>query len=435
MTEPPLDLRATGAILRRGWIVILAFAVLGLCGGIAFGLTGRSQPSAYALVLVPTQASSSSAPTDDMSTQTVIAKSTAVLTPAINLLSPPVPANKLKVTVTAPASTNILRIQVQAPQPGQAVRLANAIANGYIRYVSKTQLISGQPILLQQASAATPPATSGRVATSGFLGLLTGLLLGAVVVFVRSRRDRRLRRRDDIADAIGLPVLATIEAGRYKTVTEWSRFLEHFQPSPTALWNLRRVINFIVRGHLVGDLTIRIVSYGDDTAALAAGPQLAMAAAELGISAQIVPGMQEALTGLRAASAQLNKSGYIERGSTPDTEDDDPWRRMWDARNQAHLDSQLVISILALERSDLDWSPFAGRSILAISAGAAVADELARLALAATEGGGDIDGIILVNPEPGDDGAGVIPHREHDPATNHLVSDYPGDATTVVAHP
>jgi hypothetical protein len=267
------------------------------------------------------------------------------------------------------------------------------------------------------------------------MGLAAGLVVGAIVVFVRSRRDRRLRRRDDIANTIGLPVLATIEAGHYKNVTEWTRFLENFEPSPAALWNLRRVLHYLMRDHYDPSPMVRVVSYADDRAALAAGPQLAMAAAELGISARIEPGLQEVLAPLRAACAQLKRAGYIERSSLPDVHDDDPWRRMWDIRNQSSIGSEFVISILALERSDLDWSPYAGRSILAISAGVVVADELARLALAASEGGGEIEGIILVNPEPGDGGAGVVPDREDDLRPAHIVNEYPGDAATVVGHP
>jgi capsular polysaccharide biosynthesis protein len=436
MTEPPLDLRASAAVLRRGWVAILVIAIIGLCAGIGYGLVGRSQSSAVALVLVPPQFSNgSSDPTNEMATQTLIAMSSQILTPASESLNPPVPFTKLKVTATSPANTNILRIQVHAPSYKQAVQMANAVATGYIQYVGRYGVISGKPILLQPASTAMPAATTSRLNKSGPIGLAAGLLVGVIVVYVRAKGDCRLRRRDEIADALGLPVLAAIEAGRYKSVTEWTRFLENYEPSPTSLWNLRRVLNYMLRDHYQAEVTIRIVSYADDESALAAGPQLAMAAAELGISARIEPGMQEALAPLRAACAQLKRSGYIERSSPPDVHDDDPWRRMWDTRNQASIGSEFTISILTLERSIPEWSPFAGRSILAISAGTAVADELARLALAAAEGGGEIEGIILVNPEPGDGGAGVVPDRQGDHHTAHIVNDYPGDAAPVVGQP
>jgi hypothetical protein len=49
---------------------------------------------------------------------------------------------------------------------------------------------------------------------------------------------------------------------------------------------------------------------------------------------------------------------------------------------------------------------------LALSAGFAVADDLARVALAATEEGQGIDGILVINPEPGDNTAGVVGEPE-----------------------
>ena len=435
MTEPALDLRTSAAVVRRGWALILVFALIGLCGGIAFGLHGSRQHSADALVVIPTQAiTTANANPVDMLTQTLIATSTAVLAPAAAEASPPVPVNELAVSVTAP-STSILRVRVQAKRSQQAVLLANAVANGYISYVTKAHLFEGQqPILLQPATPTTPASTTSRVATKGVMGLVAGLVVGTIVVIVRSRRDRRLRRREDIADAVGLPVLATLEAGQYTSTTDWTRFLERFEPSDAALWNLRRLLHSLMDDHYDSTLTIRIVSFADDGPALAAGPQLAMAAAELGIPAQIDPGMHAVLAPLRAACAQLKRAGFVQRPSGADDHEDDPWRRMWELRNRATANREVVISILALERTNPEWSPFPGRSILSISAGIAGADELARLALAATEGGGELEGVLLMNPESGDAGAGALPdHKDYNGGPRGVV-DYPGDAARVAGH-
>jgi hypothetical protein len=430
MTEPPLDLRASAAVLRRGWMVILAIALAGLIAGIGYGLRGGSQSSALALVLVPQQFTNG-APVDNMTTQMVIAMSDPVVTPAGKSVTPPVSIGQLKVRVTSPAGTNILRIEVRAPQRQQAVQMANGVAKGYIQYVVDNHQISGQPIVLQQAA---PASTSSPLKKSAPIGLVAGLLAGCIVVFVRGRRDRRLRRRDEIADAVGLPVLAAIEAGQYRTFTEWTQFLENFEPSPTELWNMRRVLNLVLRDQ-DAEPTIRLVSYADDSAALAAGPQLALAAAELGVEVRLEPGMHEVLAPLRAACAQLKRYGYVDRSYTLPIHEDDSWMRTWDRRNQAPISADFVVSILALDRSYPDWSAFAGQSILAISSGAAVADELARLALAAAEGGGRIEGILLVNPEPGDSGAGLAPDRQEAQTSAHVANDFPGDGASIVGQP
>lgn len=435
MTERPLDLRQSVRILRRRWLLIVALATLGLFAGLTHGLLVNTRPRAFALVYVPPQTNSSGGViTDDMSTQTVIASSTRVLGPAIHSLSPPASKSQVKVTVTADGTTNILRISTQAPKPQQTIQLANAIANGYIAYASSNSLVTSTPLLVQPASTADSPSTTKRLATSVPIGLAAGLIIGTTAVFIRSRRDRRLRRRDEIANAIGLPVLASIDAGLCKRVSDWTRLLEQYRHSPTALWNLRRALQYLLSDEPAGAAsTIRVAAYADDLPALAAGPQLALAAAELQISARVEPGMEEALAPLRAACAQLTRSGHIPPR---------PWRHRptdLDPRQDqaaclgAPSGHPLVISVLALDRSAPHWSPFGGPSILAISAGAALSDELASLALAASEQGGRLDGIILVNPEPGDGGATVVLERpQKPPSPRHRLDNKPNNRARVL---
>ena len=51
----------------------------------------------------------------------------------------------------------------------------------------------------------------------------------------------------------------------------------------------------------------------------------------------------------------------------------------------------------------------AGASLLAVSAGYSNGEALARVALAATDSGHTIAGIVVVNPDPTDSTAGVVP--------------------------
>lgn len=50
-----------------------------------------------------------------------------------------------------------------------------------------------------------------------------------------------------------------------------------------------------------------------------------------------------------------------------------------------------------------------GASLLAVSSGFATAETLARVALAGSEAGHALDGIVIVNPDPVDSTAGVVP--------------------------
>jgi capsular polysaccharide biosynthesis protein len=433
MTDSPLDVRASFAIVRRGWRVIAVLAVLGLLGGAALGLRGASRPSASALVLLPPQSpNAAGAVSNDLKTQLVIATSTPVVTPAIKSLTPPVAGpqlQELKVSV-ATVSDNIFRIRVQAPQNGQALQLADAVANHYIQYVGKYKLMSGTPVQLGPASIALPSSTAKRVMTSGIMGLVAGAFVGGIIVMVRSRRDVRLRRRGDISAAIGVPVLGAIEVEQNKSISEWTRFLEHFEPSPTAAWNLRRVLYHLLPDEFQGKLTIRVACFAHDRAAFAAGPLLAMAASDLDLPTHLDPGMHEALAPLRAACAHAGRLGRADPISALGTPDQDLGKWTWDGR--VGKNRQLVISLLALERSQPEWPPFVGPSVLSVSAGFAVPDDLARLALAAAEGGRELEGILLINPEPGDGSAGVLPGRNEGAPSGQVFADHPGNGAKVV---
>ena len=208
-------------------------------------------------------------------------------------------------------------------------------------------------------------------------------------------------------------------------------FLERFQPEPAARWNLRRALRHLIRDSHQLNQAIRVVSYADDNPALSVGPQLALAAADCGIAAELVPGREDALLPLRAAWAKHDKSGYLEpRDSPVAVEHESQWGG-WSTKDSCvrPRPNQIAVSIHTVERSHPSLPSFAGTSVLAISAGAAVADELARVALAATDSGGAIDGIFLVNPEPWDRGTAVVVRPDYNGKAQQMRSDLGEGAT------
>jgi hypothetical protein len=179
-------------LVRRHRAFVGLLGVLGLFAGIAFGLVGSSQPSASAVVFVPSGSTDSGGTPspDQMATQRVIATSSGVLAPALKSLSLPIPVNELKVTAAAPANSNILRIDVKAPQRQQAVQLANAVATGYIQYVGRYGVMSGKPILLQPATTKAAPRSLVMSSIDGIGGLVAGLAIGSVILW-KDRREWR----------------------------------------------------------------------------------------------------------------------------------------------------------------------------------------------------------------------------------------------------
>lgn len=83
--------------------------------------------------------------------------------------------------------------------------------------------------------------------------------------------------------------------------------------------------------------------------------------------------------------------------------------------------ADLVVSTVLVNRAAPELTAFPGISIFSVSAGEATQAELARLALAAADSGGPLEGIILINPLSNDRTAGmtlnVLPNgRSNQPA-------------------
>ncbi len=436
MNEQPLDLRSSLSALRRRRVAIAIVGFVGLCLGLFSVAVHRSPPAAVAVVLIPGQSGSSVDLSSVVPAQVQVAESAAVENPAIQSLAPPVRPDQVGVKVTVSDTT--LRIRAHAPQAQQAVALANGVANQYIAFVKAHGVANVGPAYVIQYATITPPASlTSRAVKSGGLGLAAGLLVGVIIVLMRAKRDHRLRRRDQIARAIGVPVLAAVECAQYKTAAQWRGLLEHFEPSASTAWNLRKVLRHLVPGDLEEDLTVWVAAFAADTAALAVGPQLALAANGFGLPANLNPNEQNVLVPLRAACATLPKPGHQGRIVEFGPRDEDPWKRVWDTPDRrVSKGTQLEVVVVALERSRPELSPFTGRLILAVSSGFPVTDDLAGVALAATEQGARLDGIVLVNPEPGDASVGMIPDRDEElfggENTNSRPRSQPNDGATAI---
>ena len=111
----------------------------------------------------------------------------------------------------------------------------------------------------------------------GLLGALIGAVAGSIGVLAKARGDRRLRLRDEIADAVGLPVLASVSSYRATDVSDWAYLLEHYSPTAVEAWSLRKTLHHLgldVKGGApaLADASSRSPS---DDKALPLGPQLA----------------------------------------------------------------------------------------------------------------------------------------------------------------
>jgi hypothetical protein len=284
------------------------------------------------------------------------------------------------------------------------------------------QLTAQQAILVLQVESLQQPATTGDAGTSAqvietptagqrsdlltwtavlaALGALLALGISTMVMTVAGRRDRRLRTRDEVADAIGSAVIGSVGTKPPRTAAGWGALMEAYEPSVTDSWSLRQALDHVG----LGDLTIRssgadgrtsrgrvltLITLSDDPRGLAVGPQLASHAAALGLRARLVVKQgHESSAALWTACSSLRRNDEVRPGLFVDT------------RRRKGLDD-LTVEMVVVDRRhpqfvDLDRSAV---TLLAVASSSATAEDLARTAVAAYESGGRISGVIVADPD------------------------------------
>ena len=178
----------------------------------------------------------------------MIAKSSPVLLAALPHVRPAMSVNELRDNVTIGSQTAfIISVSVQARDAADAAANANAVAKSYIRYIGSPSNPGGevQAQLLQPAARGTGSGLIKRIVTYAIyalLGAIFGAVIGAIIALAVDRSDRRLRARDEIANSIGVPVLASFPVGHPSDPGGWTRLLEDYKPGAMHALQLRKAL-------------------------------------------------------------------------------------------------------------------------------------------------------------------------------------------------
>ena len=423
MSQQALDLRRSVQVVRRHRKLFWAIVALGLLIGAAYAVLKPPMLTSTALVVLPqasaqnAQSASGASTGPDIATQVVVASSIPVLTGALPHARPTMSIQTLQnnVQVTSVADS-ILSISATGATAADAEATANAVANSYIAYVTAATSPVGHvsASILESASTATGSKLTTRIVIFGLLGALAGALVGFVLSVAISRNERRLVERDAIANSIGAPVLASLPVGRPSDAASWARLFEEYEPGVVYAWGLRQMLRqFGVtdtvpnNGGRANGSSLTVLSLASDPGALALGPQLAAFAAAQGIPTALVVGAQQdvdVIATLRTACAAASQSGA------------GPGRPLQlivsDDGRLGQLRAVFVVVVTVVD-SGAPHMPDTARTaatVLGVTAGAATAEQLARAATAAAADGREIAGILVANPEPGDQTTGRIPH-------------------------
>src|ERR1700722_964522 len=300
MSQQFLDLRRSAQIIRRRKILVMIVAAVGLVVGIGYGVLNMPKVSSQALVVLPAGGSG-------VSTELVIASSDPVLSAALPSIHPQVSVQTLRDDLHVSSLTsNVISITTQGATDAQAEAAANAVAKSYISYVGGPSSPVGrvQARMLEPAVTATGAGVIRRYVLSAVLGAVAGALIGMIISLAVGRRDRRLRERDDIANSIGIPVVASLPVEHPSDAVGWTKLLDEYEPAPMPAWRLRRGLQQLgLPGPDSTASSLCVLTLSSHPGALALGPQLAVFAARHGIATNLVVGPQQDLTTAAALHA------------------------------------------------------------------------------------------------------------------------------------
>jgi hypothetical protein len=310
----------------------------------------------------------------------------------------------------------IISVSVTTETGADAATDANAVAASYITYIGSPNNPVGQ-IQAQVLQRATTGTGSGLIkqimtyAIFALLGAILGTAIGAVIALARDRSDRRLRQRDEIANSIGVPVLASFPVGHPSDPGQWTRLLKEYKPGALHALQLRKTlqqlemaagVNF---GRGNGRWSFTVLSLSSDPGALALGPQLAAFGASQGIPTALVIALQPDA----AVTAALQTACAAPPASSE-------WPAhlqvlVTDSEVERQLDAELtvVVGVVDGRNPQVPDMMRTTATLLGVSAGAATADQLARAAVSAVSDGREITGILVADPDSDDLTTGRVP--------------------------
>ena len=424
MTQKALDLRRSVQIVRRHKILVAVAVALGALAGGAYAMLNPPMLTSTALIALTPPASQSNAQQQPASTasgtdpytatQEVVAASDPVLLAALRSISPAQSLDQLRrnVEVGSPA-TDIISVSAKGKNAAGAEATANTVAASYVAYVSSSNSPVGRVSARQlaQAITASGPSPIKRAIILALEGALAGALIAFIVMLVVGRHDRRLRERDEIARSVGIPVLASFPVAHPTDAMGWTKLLEDYKPAAVDALRLRQALHQLGTASVNGSDTERdrssvaILSLSSDTGAFALGPQLAVFAASQGIRTTLVIGAQQdadAMAALRTAFAvpppASSKRSSLLRVIVTDS----------GADLQPETTFTVVAAVLDGESPQMPETMRTTATVLGVSASAATAEQLARVAMAAALDRRDVMGILVADPEPTDRTTGVI---------------------------
>ncbi len=209
-------------IARERWRFIVAGVLLGLlvAGAVSYFIPRQYQASVTLIVSTQPTADTSSSDAGEISSQRLrtyveLLHSERLATGVTAQLALPVTPAELaeRITVVNVPDSVLLTATVTDGSADNAVRIANAVADQFIRSVAEIEQpvdpLRPPQVVAKIFEPARPPAvvSAPRPLLYLALGLALGLLGGAAGALLRNALDTSVKRRDQLEDVLQAPVL------------------------------------------------------------------------------------------------------------------------------------------------------------------------------------------------------------------------------------
>ena len=255
--------RAIAVLLRHARLILLCLVVT-TAAAVGLSLLQQKEYSAVSVLLFRdtgfaqdlfgSSATPITDPTREAATNQKLVGLQVVATRTSEALGESLSADEVleAVTITSEGQSDVISVTATDPSPARAARIANTVARQFIvfranadrskllqakrlaelefRRLSPSQqqgvrgaslsraaeevgvlasLQTGNAELVQPATVPESPS-SPKPMRAGILGAILGLLLGISLAFLFERLNQRLREPEEVREALGLPILATV---------------------------------------------------------------------------------------------------------------------------------------------------------------------------------------------------------------------------------
>ncbi|MDQ6728001.1 MAG: Wzz/FepE/Etk N-terminal domain-containing protein [Actinomycetota bacterium] len=256
--------------------------------------------------------------------------------------------------------------------------------------------------VLQLADTPSSPLRPRPLMNLGGGGAV-GLVIGVVLALAFDRNDSRLRRRDDIARAVGAPVVASLGVPKRSGVDRCKALLDLWQPNVVESLALRQAFTRLGVADEQPPANVIVVSLAGDRA----GPLLAL---ELGaFAASTETNTAVVIASADGATADLRSACKAQRAGTGR-----PRLSVHDLTSGIDAvdlrGAELSIAVVVADGESIPAPTWGRRTLtaLAVTAGYGTPEALAAASLACALSGHPVRGIFVANPDPNDHTTGWL---------------------------